>query len=239
MKATKVRVYDWPTRLFHWSFAGLFVSAFFIAKTIDDESPTYSYHMLLGLLLAATAFLRIIWGVIGSKYARFSSFALRPSELLGYFRDLLLGRGERRLGHNPASSWAALVMLSLALGLGITGFLMTTGGDKEVLEEIHELFANAFLVVVIAHVAGVLLHMIRYRDGIGFSMVHGKKSPVDREPGIARSHTGAGLIYVAIMAVFALHLSKNYDAGSQSLNLFGNKLQLGESGEEHEDGDDD
>lgn len=250
MKTTKVKVYDLPTRLFHWSFAGLFLGAFWIAKTIDEESPAYAFHMLLGLVLVATVLLRGIWGTFGSKYARFSSFALKPAECFGYFRALLLGRTERRLGHNPASSWAAVIMMGLALGLGVTGILMATGGDKEVIEEIHELFANAFLVVVIAHVAGVLLHMFRHRDGIGLSMIHGGKTAIDGESGIARSHAGAGLLYVAILAVFALHISKNYDATTQSLILFGNTLRLGESetgehskssghGEEHDHDDDD
>ena len=63
----KTKVYDLPTRLFHWLFAGLFLSAFLIAKVIDDDSPSYSYHMLLGVILGMIVFLRIIWGFVGSK----------------------------------------------------------------------------------------------------------------------------------------------------------------------------
>ncbi len=239
MRTTKSKVYDWPTRLFHWSFAGLFVGTFLIAKTIDDESPAFSYHMLLGLTLSGTVVLRILWGLIGSKYARFSSFALMPSELFHYFKSLLFGHTARRLGHNPASSWAALIMMTLAIGLGVTGYLMTSGGDKEAIEEIHELFANAFLVTAISHVAGVLLHTIRHRDGIALSMIHGGKTPIEGESPITHSHAGAGLIYIAIVGVFALHLTKNYDPGTKRLNLFGSTLQLGESDNgEHSKSDD-
>ena len=235
MKTEKTKVYDWPTRLFHWSFAGLFVGAFLIAKTVDDEAAAYPYHMLLGLVLALTVVLRIIWGFIGTKYARFSSFALRPTQLLQYFRALLLGRTERKLGHNPASSWAALVMMALALGLAVTGYLMTTGDNKELLEEVHELFANAFLVVAIAHVAGVLLHMIRHRDGIAMSMIHGAKTPISGETGIARSRVRAGFVFIGILVLFALNLSSDYDADKRSLKLFGSTLQLGEIHEEVHD----
>ncbi len=237
MTATKIRVYDWPTRLFHWSFAGLFLSAFLIAKWIDDDSPTFAYHMLLGILLSSTVLLRGIWGLTGTRYARFASFALKPSDLFSYFKSLLTGRTERRLGHNPASSWAALLMMGLALGLGTTGYLMTTGGDKELIEEFHELVANAFIVVVIGHVAGVLLHMIRHRDGIGLSMIHGNKHPVSGESPITRTHPGVGFLYLLILAGFALHLVRNYDATAQSLNLFGTTLQLGEGNEGEEGGE--
>ena len=75
----KQLIYDLPTRIFHWGFAGLFVFVIFIAKTVDDENPVFSYHMLAGLMLGGLVTLRIIWGFFGTKYARFSSFALHPA----------------------------------------------------------------------------------------------------------------------------------------------------------------
>jgi cytochrome b561 len=57
----KAKVYDLPTRLFHWLFAGLFIAAFAIAKLIDDESPWFSQHMLLGMTLFVTTLLRVVW----------------------------------------------------------------------------------------------------------------------------------------------------------------------------------
>lgn len=225
----KTKVYDLPTRLFHWLFAGVFLSAFFIAKVIDDESPAYSYHMLLGLVLVFAVWLRIIWGFVGSRYARFSSFALRPAELLRYFKDFLSRKSDRKLGHNPASSWAALIMMALAIGLGVTGFLMTTGGNKDALEDVHELMANAFIVVVIAHISGVVLHTLRHRDWIALSMVSGKKQSVSGEGGISQSYRGVAFLFVALVSVFVFHLGKNFDPRDQSLRLFGSTLQLGEA----------
>lgn len=224
----KFKVYDLPTRVFHWLFAGLFVGAFFIAKVIDDESPSYSIHMLLGLILAFAVFLRIIWGFVGSRYARFSSFALKPSALIQYFKQFIGGETIRTLGHNPASSWAAIIMMSLGLGLAITGYLMTTG-NKEAFEDLHELLANTFLVVAIAHVAGVILHSLRHKDWIGLAMVNGKKQGVDGQTEIDRSHRGVALLFLAIVGAFVFHLGKNYDGSAQTLQLFGNTLQLGES----------
>lgn len=186
----ETKVYDLPTRLFHGLFAGTSVAAFFIAKVIDDESPNYSYHMLLGFVLAGMVGLRLIWGLIGTRYARFSSFVLNPKDLIQYLKQLLGEKPTRTLGHNPASSWAALMMMSLALGLAVTGYLMSSGGDKEVFEDVHEVLANAFAVTAILHVAGVSFHMLRHRDSLGLAMVTGKKRPVDGQFGIARSQWG-------------------------------------------------
>lgn len=224
----KTKVYDLPTRLFHWLFAGLFLGAFAIAKLTDDESALFSQHMLLGLLLTFLTLLRLAWGIVGSRYARFTSFPLNPLRLCAYFRDILSSKGKQYVAHNPASAWAALVMMALALGLGTTGYLMATG-YKETYEDLHELLANAFIFVVIAHVAGILLHQFRHRDGIGLSMIHGKKVCDTEGEGISISHRFVALGLAGLMGVFAFHIYKNYDASRATTNLFGVTLQLGEN----------
>jgi cytochrome b len=233
----RTKVYDLPTRLFHWLFAGGFAVAFMIAEFADDDSEIFSYHMLVGLLLVALVGLRLIWGLVGSRYARFSSFRLRPAKLLTYFTDLLKGRSARELGHNPASSWAAVIMLALALGLGLTGYLMTaSGGDPERWEDLHELMANAFLFVVIAHVGGVVLHTLRHRDQIGFSMLSGNKRPIAGEEGIPHSHIGAGVIFIALVGALVLQLYAHYDRQTSRLDFFGSTLQLNHpESEDHDD----
>ena len=100
----KTKVYDAPTRLFHWLFAGLFLGAFAIAKLTDDESAFFSQHMLLGMLLTALTLLRILWGVVGSRYARFTSFPLNPKRLIEYFRDILTSKRNRHLAQDRKST---------------------------------------------------------------------------------------------------------------------------------------
>lgn len=230
----KIRVYDLPTTIFHWIFAILFLTAFGITKVVDDESALFTFHMLIGIMLFAVVVWRITWGFVGSKYARFSSFQLNPKDLLIYFRDFFTTKTKRYLGHNPASSWAAIIMFILALGLGLTGYMMAQGTGKDFYEDIHELMANAFIIVVIFHVVGILLHTFRHRDNIGLSMINGKKDALNDEPGIIKSHRLAALVFVAFVGLFAFLLSKNYNSRSQTLNFFGTVLQLGES-EEGED----
>ncbi len=205
----KSLAYDLPTRLFHWIFAGLFVSAFFIAKTIDDDSPTYAYHMLLGLMLAFTAALRIIWGLVGTRYARFTSFRLSPRELIEYFSSLLSSKTRRELGHNPASSWAAIAMLFFTFGLAFTGIQMAQGNNKEFFEEIHELFANAFVLTVIVHIGGVIFHTLRHKDPIALSMVTGLKTSDGSEPAIEKSRPVTAILFLILIAAFGVNLVKS------------------------------
>lgn len=233
----KTTIYDLPTRAFHWIFAGAFLSAFIISKTVSDDSSVFPYHMLLGVLLAAVAVLRIIWGFIGSRYARFSAFRLNPKDLLVYFGDFFNPRAKRDSGHNPASSWAAIAMIGLALGLGLTGYMMVNGTNKDFYEDLHELFANAFLVIAALHVLGVALHTLRYRDRIAFSMIHGKKEIPDGE-GIRSTHPFIALLFISILGLFAFHLGNQYDPTKQTLSLFGKTFQLGEAevnGDERDD----
>ena len=228
---SKQLIYDIPTRLFHWLFVGLFSFAFIVAQTADDESVIFTYHMLAGMMLGFIVLLRILWGFVGSKHARFSSFPLHPRDLANYFLGILSGEKRRWPGHNPASSWAALTMMALALGLAITGYFMSTG-SKETFEDVHELLANSFLLIAILHVAGVLLHGLRFQDGLALSMVHGAKPDVFKVEGIRSSRPVIGMIFVAIVSSFAITLIKNFDSQKQSLNFFGTTLQLGEN-EDH------
>lgn len=226
-------VYDLPTRLFHWIFTGLFLVSFVIAQTVDDDSPVFSYHMLSGIILSFAVILRIVWGVIGTKHAKFSGFDLNPQHLFNYFKGILSGDKRRWAGHNPASSWAAIVMMVLALASGVTGYLMTTGPNKETFEDAHELFANTFLIVAILHVLGVVLHTIRHHEMIGMSMVDGKKVDVPQTEVIASSRSGVGLLFLALMAAFTIHLINNYNTQARTLNFLGSTWQLGETEHEH------
>lgn len=224
----KAKVYDLPTRLFHWIFAALFIGAFGIAKLVDHESPQFSQHMILGLILFFVTTFRVVWGFVGSKYARFSSFPLSPSLLKAYFKEGLAGRGSRYFGHNPASAWSALIMIVLALGLGVTGYLMTTG-NKETFEDIHELLANGFAFVVVAHIAGIVLHTLRHKDPIALSMLSGDKKKVDASAPIVRTHGFVALGLLGLVGLLAFQLYGNFDRAQLSTRLFGVTLQLGEN----------
>ena len=171
----------------------------------------------------------VLWGFIGSRYARFGSFAFGPSDVLAYLKGTVSGEGKRYVGHNPGSSVAIWAMLALTLGLGVSGSFMST---NEVLEEVHEILAYALLVVVITHVLGVLWHMLRHRENLAASMVTGYKEgePTSAIPSV---HPLAAAIFLALTAVWAGLLMQGYDGATRTVTLpvLGTQLQLGEGPE--------
>lgn len=229
-------VYDLPTRLFHWMFATCFVATYAIASTAE-HSPLFSWHMMAGAMIVLMVVLRLIWGALGTRHARFEDLQLHPRSLLVYIQGVFSGKHQHWPGHNPASSWAAVIMVLLAAGLGVTGFLMTRGGDAEAYEDVHELLANAFLIVALLHIAGVIFHAVRHRDGLPLSMVDGKKQQIPDEEAILRTRPLVALLFILIVAGSATALARNYDAATQQLDLFGTTLQLGETEDEGHDDD--
>ena len=230
----RILVWDLPVRLFHWFLAASFVGAFAIANLADDESTAFALHMLLGGVAAFMVLLRLVWGLVGSRWARFSSFAASPKELFIYIRGVLAGGGRRYTGHNPGSSLAALLMFALILGLAATGVLMGSGGG-EASEEVHELLAWTMVAVIGAHIVGIVWHTVRHRENIAVSMVDGRK---EAEPSgaIASARPVAVLAFVVLTALWTAGLVRGYDAatGQATLPLIGQTLQVSE-GEEHEE----
>ncbi|MEN9529702.1 MAG: hypothetical protein RI932_1575 [Pseudomonadota bacterium] len=225
----KSLVYDLPTRLFHWLFAGFFLVAFFIAKNFGENSPWFAFHSLCGLMVAGLVFFRVLWGIFGTRHARFSGFSLKPAHLRNYLWGVLKGSKKLWAGHNPASSWAALVMFFLSLGLAFTGYQITSGNELEALEEIHEMLANGFMIVAATHVGGVILHSFRHRDQIAVSMLTGKKSGVEASESIGGHQTLVGIVLLILLAVWGNFVFQNYDSTKGTLQFFGRELQLFES----------
>ncbi len=230
----KVVVYDLPTRAFHFIFGLLFIFSFSIGKFVDDDSWLYAYHMLSGLLMVFLIILRVLWGFFGTKYAKFKSFQLHPKKLTDYFRSIVSGKTKRELGHNPASSYAAIIMFIMAFLLVSTGLLMISGIAKEFFEEVHELFAFAFLLTVIFHILGVLFHQIRHQDGMISSMFNGEKDKIGPDDQSVAQAPLAFFIFLVLTLGFASYLLNSFNVQNGTLNLFGKTLQLSEQENEHD-----
>jgi cytochrome b len=172
---TTVKVWDPFVRVFHWSLVALFIAAY----VTGDESERA--HVLTGYAIATLVALRIVWGFIGSKYARFSDFVKSPSAVLTYLRGALSFKGQRYLGHNPAGGAMILALLVALAGTCATGYMMTTEawwGSKK-LEEVHEAFANGMLVLIGLHIAGVLFASIEHGENLVRAMITGRKRVAD------------------------------------------------------------
>lgn len=232
----EILVYDLPTRVFHWLFAGLFIAAFAISNLVDDESARFPLHMLAGLGMVSVIVLRLAWSVVGTRHARLGDLVLNPAQLLAYFRGMFTSGGRRWAGHNPASSWAAVAMVGLGLGLGASGYLMTTGAGGDTLKDAHELMANAFLAVALLHIGGVAAHVLRHRDHLHTSMVTGRKPALSSDQAPVRPATVAGIGFVVLAGLAMGYLLQHYDAQARTLDLFGTSMQLGEYEDDHASG---
>lgn len=113
-----VKVWDPLVRLFHWSLVATFIIAWL---TADEESRL---HELAGYAVIGLVLVRIVWGFIGTRYARFSDFVYRPSTVLGYAREMLIGKPGRYLGHNPIGGVMVIALLVSLLATGVTGLAL-------------------------------------------------------------------------------------------------------------------
>lgn len=196
-RGTRILVWDLPTRLFHWLLAGSFAGAWLLA----ESDRWRNVHVGLGYVVLALLVVRLVWGVVGSRHARFTGFALRPREAIEYAQGLLAGRPRHYVGHNPLGSFAIVGLLGLALATGVTGYLNYAGiGGEDAFEDLHEAFATAWLVLVGVHVAGVVVSSLLHRENLPRSIVTGYKDGVPAD-GIARPHAFVGLLVVAVAAV--------------------------------------
>lgn len=178
----EVRVWDILVRLFHWSL----VVAFAIAWLTEDDFETL--HQWAGYCVAGLLTFRILWGLIGTRYARFTQFIYSPARIKRYLRSLLSGHPEHYMGHNPAGG---AMVIALILCLGLTAFsgmaLLATEGhgplastffagwSEDLLEEVHEFFANGTLLLVMLHVAGVLVSSLLHGENLVRAMITGRK----------------------------------------------------------------
>ena len=166
-----IKVWDPLVRVFHWSLATLFVTAYL---TGEDGGQV---HIAAGYAIAGLIALRIGWGFVGPRHARFSSFVQSPREVLGYLRDVARLRAPRYLGHNPAGGAMIIALLVMLGGTGITGYMTTTDafwGAKWV-EEVHETFAALTVGLVVLHVLGVFLSSLLHGENLVKSMITGWK----------------------------------------------------------------
>lgn len=221
---TRVLVWDLPTRLLHWLLAASFAGAFAVALLVKQRSPAFPVHMLLGAIAALVVSLRIVWGFVGSRYARFRTFAFGPRAVAAYVRDAFTGRGEAHVGHNPANGWVAFAMIASILGVALTGALMSRGG--RVVKEIHEILAYTMAGLVAVHLAGLALHTWKRRENIALGMIDGKK-PAAPAQAIASAHPIVAVVLVTMIGAWAGVLVQSYDAESRSVTLAGLTIKLG------------
>lgn len=166
LKASKVKVWDWTLRLVHWSFPVLMFLLWF-----SQKEGHLDRHILLAQILTGLILYRIIWGFIGTPYAKFSHFLYCPKKILAYAKAFFSGKKPFYLGHNPLGAlmvYGLLLAMGLQLfsGLFVTDEFLYEGPYYNLVERsfsgqmayIHQNFFNVLLAFIALHVLAVLAY---------------------------------------------------------------------------------
>jgi cytochrome b len=193
----RILVWDAPVRLFHWlmvlSFAGAWLTA--------ESERLRLVHVTLGYTMAGLVAFRLVWGLVGSHHARFSSFVRGPRQVIAYLGAVLRGRPAHHAGHNPAGALAVLAILVLAVAVTASGWAMYQDLGGEWLEELHEAAASGMLAVVAVHVMAVVATSLLGRENLVGAMVTGRKSGLPEE-GIRRAWRSVAVLMLAAVLGF-------------------------------------
>jgi len=193
----RILVWDVPTRVFHWlqalSFGAAYLTAF--------SERMRNYHVALGYILLGLLVFRLLWGFVGTRYARFRSFLFNPKESFVYLLTMVKGKPVHYLGHNPAGSVSVWLLLGLGLFIGVTGVLALQDDASDVVVDLHGLVTNVMLGVILLHLVGVLMSSILHRENLVRAMFTGLKS-AESDEGIKRSYGWLGLLMMVAVVVF-------------------------------------
>lgn len=114
----EIKVWDPLVRIFHWLLVLVFATSYLSGDEWDDWG---SVHEISGYIVLGLIIFRIIWGFVGSKYARFSDFIYSPKVVFAYLKSLATTHPKHYLGHNPAGGWMVILLLASILATSITG----------------------------------------------------------------------------------------------------------------------
>lgn len=213
-KPSPVRVWDLPTRVFHWSIVLLFAMSWWSA-----ENNAMDWHRLFGLIILGLLLFRLIWGFAGGSTARFSAFVRSPRAAISYLRT----NGPRRAGHNPLGGYSVIAMLLMLVTQVVTGLFavdvdgidsgylshLVSFSEGRLASDIHEISFNVLLVLISLHVLTILFYLVVRRRNLVGPMITGADHQMDTTEG-ALTHAGLApfLVSVALAGGIAWWVSK-------------------------------
>jgi cytochrome b len=185
----RVRVWDLPTRLFHWSLAALVTFSIVTAKI---GGLWLDWHMRSGYAILALLVFRSLWGVAGSRHARLAHFVRGPRTVIAYLRGKHPHDGA---GHNPAGALSVVALLAVLLAQAATGLFtndgnftegplakMVSSATSESLSTAHRWGELAVYAMIALHLAALLFYFIVRRDNLVGAMITGDRRGVAAHP---------------------------------------------------------
>ena len=197
---SSIKVWDPLLRVFHWSLALLFIIAF-----ASEDGPDV-IHIYAGYGISLLILFRLVWGIIGTRYARFSNFVYGKQAQKSYLKSLLSRKPEHYTGHNPAGGLMVFILLGALLMQCFLGMIMLAGEGEGPLansflsifsnsltESLHDALSHGLLFLVVIHLAGVLISSLLHRENLVRAMITGKKpqhkdNQADTEPRKESNH---------------------------------------------------
>lgn len=167
-----ILVWDVPTRIFHWLLVICFTGAW-----LSSESERFQMiHYAFGYSAIALVVFRLVWGFIGTKYARFSDFIKGPQEILTHVKAVAEGRHQNTPGHNPVGGIVMVGLMFVILLIGLTGYWSVKEFLGDMMSEAHEAIASFALGLVLIHIGAALIMSLLQKENLVRAMVHGKKN---------------------------------------------------------------
>lgn len=205
------RVWDLPTRLFHWLLAACVIGSVISAKIGGNAME---WHFRLGYAILTLLVFRILWGLVGGRWSRFASFIYSPATLLRYLRGQAGAQEHLDVGHSPTgalSVFALLGVLLLQVGTGLfaddeianTGPLIkfVSGATSSLLTSWHKTFGQGLIItLVLLHVAAIVFYRVRKRQSLVRPMIIGDKPLPDGVPASADGLVPRSLAAVLLAA---------------------------------------
>lgn len=208
----RIRVWDRPTRIFHWLLVILFVVCF-----ISGRQERFDIHIVAGQALLVLVVARVLWGLVGSETSRLRRLVHSPAEIVAYLRVVFRRKPDRHAGHNPLGGLSVLAMLAALLaqaGLGLfaadvdglhegpLSFLVTYDLAREA-AELHGLVVDILLVLVGLHLAAIVFHLLYKRENLTGPMVTGRANVAEKfeAPRLAPDSRALLVLAVAVVAV--------------------------------------
>lgn len=186
MQSKKIRIWDLPTRLFHWTLAILVIAAI-VTERIGGSA--IDWHFRIGYAILALVLFRLVWGFIGSRYARFASFIFAPRTIFAYATGRALPRQTDFHGHNPVGSLSVFALLLVVLAQTGSGLLanddIASEGPlvrfvtKEMSDSITwfhaQIGGNLIYGLVGLHLAAIAFYLLRKKNNLVKPMITGDK----------------------------------------------------------------
>ena len=202
MNSTRIRLWDLPTRIFHWALV-LGIAAAFVSGQLGGN--LIDIHGKIGIVVVGLIVFRLVWGVLGSTYARFAQFFPTPAKISAYLRGEWHGEGHNPLGAFSVFGLLSLVALQVGTGLFSNDDIAFVGPLFDLVSKdlsnrltgIHQLLSNALLALVVLHVAAIGFYGRVKKQNLLMPMITGWKE------GHGESARGGGLVALVVALIVA------------------------------------